>query len=217
MPREPPRTDILGSPFKASGLNPGQDELDIPANLQWYPVHDGKTMTEEFVGWADGVPVLFGVPYEALVDLGAVAIWSDPALAMYRRFALLDRTAYFYRFARESLADRRTDLLALHTAELPYIFGPMTPQTKWQLGGVRGSVPPPSEERDFDDTDERVSEVMQEAWVEFARTGTPQTKGQAWPRRCTVSDPQYTMIGEQVEWPPLKVGPVETLLSEMRR
>jgi hypothetical protein len=37
---------------------PGQ--LHTPANLVWYPVPDGDIVTEDFTGWADDVPIMFG-------------------------------------------------------------------------------------------------------------------------------------------------------------
>lgn len=272
-----PTETVRVAGFKASGLNPPEDQLHTPANLQWYPIFDGKTMTEEFAGWADDVPILFGVtademrgfyrpnviyghphlsaveayttqtlermaeilagtrakeviayytsqnitPYEALADLGTIAIWSEPALAMYRRLAALPgRKSFFYRFGRVSPAARRSGLLALHTCELPYIFGPMTRRTVWQPWGTLPAASKsggclPAEDHDFNGIDERISGSMQEAWVEFARTGVPSTKGQVWPR-CTVTDSWYTDIKDDVEWKLLKEKPVEKLLSGLR-
>jgi para-nitrobenzyl esterase len=37
---------------------------------------------------------LAGSPYEALAELYTTAIWTEPALASYRRFSDLGRTAY---------------------------------------------------------------------------------------------------------------------------
>ncbi|KAH8817487.1 Carboxylesterase [Xylogone sp. PMI_703] len=275
--RAVPAEIVRVAAFQASGLNPPQGELHTPANLQWYPVYDGKTMTEDFAGWDADVPILFGVtademrgfyrpntiyghphlsaaeayttqtlermthilagkraeavmavytasgmtPYEALADLGTIAIWSEPALATYRRFAALqDRKSYFYRFARVSPAAHRSGLRAMHTGELPYIFGPMTRQTRWQPWGTPRAPPSAdgaasSDSCDYDSVDERVSALMQEAWVEFARTGVPSSNGKAWPH-CTVSTPQYTVIKDKVEWKDLEATPVEVLLSELR-
>ncbi|KAK5988264.1 Para-nitrobenzyl esterase [Cladobotryum mycophilum] len=275
--RSIPAEEIRAASFAASGLKPtNSNELHAPADLRWYPVSDGAVITDEFVGWADNVPVLFGftadearcfyrpdsvlgqpqltpalaytagavgrmtgtlgadraaavaeyyasqnmTPYEAIVDFGTAAWWSEPALATYNRFARLpNRTSYFYRFSRVSPATRRSKLLALHTAELPYLFGPMTRRTAWRPWGDMPSAVPETEapeDRDFDSDDVRVSAEMQEAWVQFAKNGVPRNGDKEWPR-CTVSDQRFTDIGDEVQWKQLEVGPIERLIGEMRK
>ena len=274
--RQLPAEQIRQAALKANGTKPPPGQLHTPANLQWYPVPDGKAITDGFDGWPEIVPVMFGctsdemrgfyrpnglygrpemvpaevytqatlkqmaralagekaddilahyaktdmTPYASLAHLGSVAIWTEPALATYNRFARLQRTAYFYKFGRVSPAARRSHLLGYHSSEIPYIFGPMTRHTKWDpLGDPKGvSMTVPMEtpvDRDFDITDVQIAQAMQEAWVEFARTGTPSSKGQAWPA-CTESNPRYTLIRDEVEVKRLEIDPVEAMINSTR-
>jgi para-nitrobenzyl esterase len=136
-------------------------------------------------------------PYEALAELYTAAIWAEPALASYRRFTDLGRTAFAYRFGRVSPHNRRTGMLAHHCAELPYIFG--------RLDAER-----------YDDVDQHVSDAMQHAWTEFARTGVPRSPdGTAWPR-TSAATPHFTAIDATVRSLPLDNGPVTTLLHSLR-
>ncbi|KAN0116873.1 alpha/beta-hydrolase [Hyaloscypha variabilis] len=158
-------------------------------------------------------------PYDALAHLGTVAIWSEPALATYSRFAALPgRTTYYYRFQRLAPAALRSGLRGYHSAEIPYIFGPMTRRTTWSPWGGPPAAPtaePIPEDRDFDSVDVSVAEAIQAAWVEFARTGIPRSNGVAWPA-CAESDPQYTAIGDKVEAKRLEIDPIEAILRELR-
>ncbi|MFJ5292971.1 carboxylesterase family protein [Streptomyces sp. NPDC088348] len=103
-------------------------------------------------------------PYEALADLTTAAVFHEPALATHRSLAAPDSTAYAYSFARVSPGNQRSGMLAHHMAELPYLFGPITPGDE------------------YDPTYATISDAIQHAWTEFARTGTPRTPaGTPWP------------------------------------
>jgi para-nitrobenzyl esterase len=57
-----------------------------------------------------------------------------------------------------------------HLVDVPFVFGTLTPQFL-----VRGAMPPTAEDR-------AVSELMQNYWVTFARTGNPNQVGlPEWP------------------------------------
>lgn len=134
-------------------------------------------------------------PYEALVELSTAAIWHEPALATYRRFAALDRTTYFYDFARHSPGSIETGLLAKHSAEIPYLFGTVT------VGDFYNSV------------DVDVSDTIQHAWTEFARTGIPSSPdGTPWPA-CDSTAPQFTLIDDLTTAKPLDL--IATPLCDM--
>ena len=94
-------------------------------------------------------------PYEALADLTTAAVFPEPALATYQSLATPASTSYAYSFARVSPANQRSGMLAYHMAELPYLFGPITPGDE------------------CDAIDAAISDAIQHAWTEFARTGTP--------------------------------------------
>jgi len=55
------------------------------------------------------VASLTGSPYEELAELFTAAVWTEPALASYRRFTELGRTTYAYRFERISPGNPRVD------------------------------------------------------------------------------------------------------------
>jgi para-nitrobenzyl esterase len=254
--RDLPAEKIREASFAEASVMPPPGQLHTPANLAWYPVPDGDIVTEDFTGWADAVPIMFGAtqdearlfhkpdgphvpdfrsaadvythhtleimaqvmggrraddilahfgsrgltPYEALTELDTTSVWHEPALASYRRYAALPRrTAYNYRFARVSPGARRSGLLANHCAELAYLFGPITP----------GNT--------YDDADVYVSETVQHAWTEFARTGVPRSPdGTAW-AACTTTDPQYTVVNDQTNSVPLEITPVCEMINSQRQ
>ncbi|MFE7570135.1 carboxylesterase/lipase family protein [Streptomyces sp. NPDC057539] len=144
-----------------------------------------------------------GLPtYEALTELTTAAVFHEPALATYERFTALGRTAYAYRFARVSPGNRRSQMLAHHMAELPYVFGHVT----------AGAGP----DADYDTTDTAIRDAVQHAWVEFARTGTPRSlDGEAWPN-CRTRDPHHTVVEDTVEARPLDPGPLTRLIHSTR-
>ncbi|MEV6171575.1 carboxylesterase family protein [Streptomyces sp. NPDC051954] len=140
--------------------------------------------------------------YEALTELTTAAVFHEPTLATHQRFAALGRTAYHYRFARVSPGNRRSQMLAYHMSELPYVFGHM----------AAGDRP----EADYDSGDTAIRDAMQHAWVEFARTGTPRTPdGEAWPS-CQTTNPQLTVIADTVEIRPLDPSPLTRLIHSTR-
>ena len=141
---------------------------------------------------------LTGSPYEALARLFTTAIWAEPTLASYRRFTEMGRTSYAYRFARVSPGNRRTGMLAYHCAELPYLFGHLTPA------------------EDYDQADARVSEILQHAWTEFARTGVPRNPdGTPWPV-STSTAPQLTVIEDAARSRSFDISPVTELINSLR-
>jgi para-nitrobenzyl esterase len=126
------------------------------------------------------------------------AIWAEPALASYRRFAELGRTTYAYRFARVSPGNRRSGMLAFHCSELAYVFGHLTPT------------------EDYDEVDADISDTITHAWTEFARTGAPSgPDGTAWPA-ATRTAPRLTVIDDKARSCPLDVGPVTEMINSLR-
>ena len=68
---------------------------------------------------------------------------------------------YAYRFAWVPPAERKTARGAIHTAEIPYVFGHVA---------ADGSADPESR---------KLSDTLAERWIAFARTGSPQIKDAA--------------------------------------
>src|SRR5882757_2015068 len=141
---------------------------------------------------------LRGSPYEALAELVTAAIWAEPALASYRRFAELGYTAYSYRFARVSPGNRRTGMLAFHCSELSYVFGHLTSSD------------------DYDEVDASVSDTLMHAWTTFARTGVPTNPdGVAWPA-ATSTAPLHTVIDDKAHSCPLDTDLIGDLINSLR-
>ena len=202
--------DLKLASHKLSGVLPKTGKVQTPANLVWMPVVDGETLfADGFPGWHPDVPVLMGcvenearyfirpggsytrevllnaakalcgqnadeaievfdraglAPYPSLDQLLTTVIWMEPAFETARRFARLGRRFYCYHFNRRSPGSVATQELAKHTSEIRYVFGNLT------------------EDGTYDEVDRHVSDLMQDAWLSFARSGIPEVPaGQPWP------------------------------------
>ncbi len=137
-------------------------------------------------------------PYEAIAEVITAGVWHEPALASLQRFAGMGRTCYAYQFARVSPGARASGLLAKHSAEIPYLFGTMTPAQA------------------FDQVDPAVSEVVRHGWTEFARTGTPASSdGSPWPAYDN-ERPEVTWIDDTTQTRPHEPTPVTRLIRASR-
>jgi para-nitrobenzyl esterase len=215
--RAAPTEGVKLASHELCGVLPMRGQLRTPANLAWMPVEDSDTLlSQDGMGAMASVPILMGftrnearyflkpgIPFDQgvleamcrlfggaqsnalLAELAAqggsvyekidkvftTAIWAEPALATARRIAPLNPNFYFYRFDRVSPGLAQTDELAKHTAEIGYIFGTLPPTPG------------------YDATDRRISTFIQDAWINFARTGTPGAPGGvAWPSYVAAGD-----------------------------
>ncbi|MFJ6393984.1 carboxylesterase/lipase family protein [Streptomyces sp. NPDC091972] len=237
--------DVLALSEALAGIRPRPGEVHTPANLVWTPLYDNRELASgnDFVGWPTDVPVMLGVvtnearyflppaapvtpdvlekmakvlagpragdvlevlaqsgasTYEALDELFTTAIFTEPALATLQLFAACGRVQYYYQFGRVSPRNRETGHLAKHTAEIRYIFGNLHPR------------------QDYDDTDAALSSAMQNAWVAFARTGTPtMSYGSVWPRYRGDS-PGMTFIGNTLRAVPFRVRQLTDIIHQLR-
>ena len=80
-------------------------------------------------------------------------IFLEPAYEMARQLAALGRPVWVYHFAHVPRRLASPHQLANHTYEIPYVFGNLDERAEGQ--------------------ERELSEVMQEAWVAFARSGDP--------------------------------------------
>jgi para-nitrobenzyl esterase len=136
--------------------------------------------------------------YEAIAELISAAVWFEPALATLNRLADLGKTLYYYRFARISPGALASGSLAMHSAEIPYLFGHVAAE-----GG-------------YDDTDLKVSDAVQTAWIEFARSGVPRNPdGSAWPRYES-KHPMGELIDETSRAEAVEIEPVTALIGGLR-
>lgn len=252
--RRLPAEQVRLASLNLSGSFPPPGQVHTPANLNWYPTADGVVMQDDFTGWPEGVPVMFGTtedesrlflnpgaiyaqpdtdvsqvytqetlvnmarrlggpkadellahftttnqtPYQALTELVTSAVWHEPALASQQRYAGLGRDAYHYNFSRVSPGNADSQMLAYHSAELPYLFATMTPP------------------QDYTAADYQAAREMRQAWAEFARRGVPRSlDGAAWPK-VNAAQPQLTDISEQIQSGPLPISTVTRLINAAR-
>ena len=93
-------------------------------------------------------------------------IGTCPGMAMASLHASAGHHAYFYLFEREVPGKGQPSLGSFHSLEVPYVFGALR-QPAWTW------LP-------FDETDHKLSEVIQGYWTNFAKTGNP--NGRTCPR-----------------------------------
>jgi para-nitrobenzyl esterase len=90
--------------------------------------------------------------------LGACPVGAEAALT-----TIAGRRAYIYRFDRTVPGKGESELGAFHSLELPYVFGTFQARTfSW--------LP-------FNATDQKLSQVVESYWTNFARTGDPNGQG----------------------------------------
>lgn len=139
-------------------------------------------------GWTD--PAIAFYLGEILIhhDAGVDAASNDmlmacPIGAMATLTTSAGHTAYVYRFDRTIPGKGQSILGAFHSLEVPYVFGTLgTPGWQW--------LP-------FTTVDFQLSKTIEAYWVNFARTGNPNSPGQPhWPAWSN-SDEPFLEIGPQ--------------------
>ncbi len=96
--------------------------------------------------------------------------------------------AYLYFFTRVPPAADAARYGAYHTAEIPYVFGNLGGGSRFWFAN-----------RDYDDTDRQLSEVMASYWLNFAATGNPNGAGlPEWPAYTRESEPAIE-LGDTVQ------------------
>ena len=143
--------------------------------------------------------------YECMDKLMTTLVWTEPALQSLRKFNALGRRLYHYHFNRRSPGSVASNELAKHTTDIRYVFGNLA------VDGSDGY---------YDQTDEILSEAMQEAWLSFARDGIPRSScpggGLEWPR-YDPSGPTTTLIGDEgVEVRPFPMTELISFVNSLR-
>jgi para-nitrobenzyl esterase len=242
--RKMPTADLKIASHELSGIFPAPGTVHTPANLVWMPVVDGKIVVDGYPGWPENVPVMLGClenearyfikpsgsytweivrnmaralcgpkadqvmaifdrenlsPYEALDKLFTAVIWTEPALETARKFATLGRTLFYYHFNRLSPGAIATRDLAKHSAEIRYVFGNLT------------------DDGAYDEVDRQVSDLVQSAWISFARNGVPESSaGTIWPR-YRLSAPHVAWIEDTISVRAFPVTEVMSALNSLRQ
>jgi para-nitrobenzyl esterase len=131
-------------------------------------------------------------PPELWFAIAGDQAYRHPVMQQAERHAAHTPETYVYLFAWRSPA-REGQLGAAHTMEIPFVFGRLDDPGTGPLTGQGDAV-------------QRLSAQMMDAWIAFARTGTPATAAlPAWPaytadRRATmVFDESVTVVDAPLE------------------
>lgn len=243
--REVPTEAVLQASCELSGLPPPAGEIHTPANLTWMPIGDGKIVAQDdFPGWPEDVPILMGCVenearyflkpggkytpellekmirvlcgseadavrtemaedsglslYEKLDKVFTTAIFSEPAWQTIRRFSALGRRCYSYHFNRCSPGAILRNEGAQHTSDVRYVFGTL------------------ADESQFDRLDLEVLNMMQDAWISFARDGVPVSAGGVvWPV-YDASNAEAAYIEKGVEIRPYPITKLMSIINRLR-
>ena len=107
--------------------------------------------------------------------------FAGPARLQMRAHTKVSSPAWLYHFAQVPPTAQGKSFGSHHAAEIPYVFGEMTPSANAQ----------------WTDADRRVSELMMGYWTQFATTGDPNRAGlPAWPRFDKSHDAYLTLSPE---------------------
>lgn len=109
--------------------------------------------------------------------LGACPVGAEAALT-----TSAGQRAYIYRFDRSVPGKGESELGAFHSLELPYVFGTFQARTfSW--------LP-------FNATDQKLSELMQSYWTNFAKTGDPNGQGLPEWTAWNASEEPFVVFGQ---------------------
>lgn len=155
----------------------------------------------EYEDWARGEYGLLAEQYLAVypadgdADVGrrmvdsagdARFVWEMRTWA--RMMDTVSSPAYLYFFTRVPPAADAARYGAYHTAEIPYVFGNLGGGSRYWFAN-----------RDYDDTDRQLSDVMSAYWINFAATGDPNGEGlPEWPAYTREAE-QALELGDTVQ------------------
>ena len=156
---------------------------------------------EEYRAWArgeygdlaDAYLAAYPAASDADVAAGRIAssgdgrfVWEMRTWA--RMMEQVSSPAYLYFFTRVPPAADADRYGAYHTAEIPYVFNNLGGGGRYWFAN-----------RDYDDTDRQLSDVMASYWVNFAATGNPNGDGlPEWPA-YTRTDESAMELGDVVQ------------------
>ena len=159
------------------------------------------TTVEQYRAWArgeygelaDAYLAAYPAASDAEVEAGRIDssgdgrfVWEMRTWA--RMMEQVSSPAYLYFFTRVPPAADAERYGAYHTAEIPYIFNNVGGGGRYWFAN-----------RDYDDTDRQLSDVMASYWVNFAATGNPNGDGlPEWPA-YTRTDEAALELGDTVQ------------------
>ena len=118
---------------------------------------------------------------DACAEQVASELFAGVNTRAFARGASPAAPVYAYRFSWVPPGERATRRGAIHTAEIPYVFGQVTADMR------------------ADPRSRSLSRSLADRWVAFARTSSPEIPGQAWPRFGVRSGEQMLLIGPDTE------------------
>ena len=159
------------------------------------------TTVEEYRTWArgeygelaDAYLAAYPAASDEAVETGRIAssgdgrfVWEMRTWA--RMMETVSSPAFLYFFTRVPPAADAERFGAYHTAEIPYVFNNLGGGGRYWFAN-----------RDYDDADRQLSEVMASYWVNFAATGNPNGEGvPEWPA-YTRTDESALELGDSVQ------------------
>ncbi|HVV93157.1 MAG TPA: carboxylesterase family protein [Hyphomicrobiales bacterium] len=176
--------------FIRPGRRYGEDALDGLLEVLCGP---GATAIAGLLDRRDGEAI-----YASLDRLFTTTLFAEPAFE-----AGLERNAaglptFLYRFSRVSPGRRADGLLAVHTAEIPYVFATL-----------------PGDDS-MADADWDLSAAMLTAWVAFARDGRPTASESPWPA-FSASRPALARFDDGMRIEPFEETPLFRAVRALRR
>jgi para-nitrobenzyl esterase len=114
-------------------------------------------------------------------DLAIQAVSSQPSRYLAGRQAAKGQKAYTYYFTQQPASERATKPGSEHGGELSYLFGTRLNAETW------------------DAADEKVSQLMGDYWVRFARTGDPNGAGAPRWEPVTATSSRYMTLNANAE------------------
>ena len=159
------------------------------------------TTVEEYRTWArgeygelaDAYLAAYPATSDEAVETGRIAssgdgrfVWEMRTWA--RMMETVSSPAFLYFFTRVPPAADAERFGAYHTAEIPYVFNNLGGGGRYWFAN-----------RDYDDADRQLSEVIASYWVNFAATGNPNGDGvPEWPA-YTQADESALELGDSVQ------------------
>jgi len=174
----------------ATGVRPSSAASNVEA-INFAPVYDGwffpEDATDIFLkGEQSQVPYMIGFNE----DEGTLFVDDPSESEEYAQKAFIEPSklvagsmqapVYFYKFTRIPGTEEAAKYGAFHSIEIPYVFG--------NLDASEG----------YDDTDFRLSDLIMEYWVNFAKTGDPNGPGLPYWQPYNSETEQYQDLGDEV-------------------
>ena len=159
-----------------------------------------KWASKQFGAQADALLAFYPAATDADAHASAVEIETDFDFLQGTHLVLgavskVNPKTFQYQFTRLNGVGRKTKWGVFHASELPYVFGTLPDSAYGTTASFLGdfSVDPDT----YNEQDAKLSKAMNAAWVQFAKTGSPNGSGLArWP--AFTGKEGYLEFGDQI-------------------